>query len=222
MTDRRKLNLQGLAKEVRETQGQVEERLAGLEERLDAFEEGIGENSAKLDSVLDALSGMSAGDRPVARNTNGYEPMEMEQGSGVAEIDESGDRPAMAIDLDEGRDIENPLVKEKLDYERFMAEKVRVQILESGQDNTDKVFEIAVNGQSCIFREGEQKEVPRYFVEGLARAKPATYRNEEYVDRDGVRKVRWPMSRGTRYPFAVVHDPNPRGGEWLASVLAQP
>lgn len=112
--------------------------------------------------------------------------------------------------------------KAKLDKLKFMNEMVTVDILAAGRDEDDEVFVIEVNENKCVFRRNERKTVPRYIVEGLARAKPIGYSNEEYYKPDGTRDIRWPTRRGERYPFAVFHDPNPDGARWLQQVRAQP
>ena len=105
----------------------------------------------------------------------------------------------------------------------FMRDWLIVDIQDTSEKNADPKFFIGVNGRQQIFVRGRQHKARRYFVEGLARAKPISYGNEEYTDpEDGVRKTRHPTHIGVRYPFVVVHDPNPRGREWLTHVLAQP
>lgn len=112
--------------------------------------------------------------------------------------------------------------KAKLDALTFMAEMVTVDILSSHDENEDEAFIIEVNENKVVFRRGERKTVPRWAVEGLARAKPIGYSNQEYYKADGTRDIRWPSRRGERYPFAVFHDPNPDGPRWLQQVRAQP
>ena len=158
---------------------------------------------------------------PVAPNTGIVEPMEMHQGAGVAEFDEDADHAELDLHLETGKDLEDPYQRQKMEYERFMHETVRIQVHETAEEDADQIFDLAVNNRRIVLRRGEIKDVPRWAVETLARAKPATYANEEYIDRDGIRKVRYPMRQGVRYPFSVIHDPNPKGPDWLASVLTQ-
>lgn len=103
----------------------------------------------------------------------------------------------------------------------FNEEKVTVRVHNTTDKFAPKWVEIHVNGKSQLFWRGQDTTCARKFVEGLARCKPVGYRNEEFVDVDGSRSVRWPTSVGLEYPFDVVEDPNPRGKEWLRSILRQ-
>lgn len=119
-------------------------------------------------------------------------------------------------------DPKNPAMVEKHANELFMRDKLLVKILDTHEKNADPRFFVSVNGQSVVFVRGQQKWVPRYIVEGLARAKPIAYGNEEYTTQEGIRAVRHPKQIGLRYPFTVLSDPHPRGADWLAHVIAQP
>lgn len=153
------------------------------------------------------------------------EPMEEQIGQdGVAEIPTQMDieedfvieRPAAIMD------VEAPGFDEKMAMEQFMREPVTVMVHETNEENPAPFFEVSVNGRREVFYRGKPKTVARMFVEGLARAKPVKFRNEEYTQQDGVRAVRWPTTTGLRYPFSVIEDKNPMGPNWLKSVLAQP
>lgn len=104
---------------------------------------------------------------------------------------------------------------------QFMREPVTVHIHETSDKNADPRFIIGVNGRNQTFVRGKEYTVPRYVVEGLARAKPVAFKNEEFFKPDGERAVRWPSVRGTRYPFSVIGDSD-RGNAWLKQVLRQP
>jgi len=124
------------------------------------------------------------------------------------------ERPSIA-------DVESPGFDEKARNLQFMNEKVTVMIMESADKNAEPIFEVAVNNHREIFVRGQEKTVPRFIVEGLARAKPVTYANKEKTGADGVRYVENKSTTGLRYAFSVVHDPSPLGKSWLSSVLAQ-
>ena len=127
-------------------------------------------------------------------------------------------------------EIDNPQIEverefdvERIAMEKFMQEPVTVHVHESSEEQAQLTIGVWVNGRQEIFQRGKEKTVKRMFVDGLARAKPANYSNEEYVMKDGsTRDVRWPKHRGLRFPFSVVYDANPRGSEWLRSVLREP
>lgn len=102
----------------------------------------------------------------------------------------------------------------------FMRERVRIRISETSEEQADPRFILAVNGRAMVLARGGEYNVPRYYVENLARAKPIGYRNEEFFLPDGSRSVRWPARRGLRYPFEVLEDTK-QGREWLTTVLKE-
>ena len=116
------------------------------------------------------------------------------------------------------REIEVPhmkhVSKEKLERLRFFAEKVKIVIHDTAEEQADPRFSVWVNGREWIFVRGLEYTVPRYVVEGLCRAKPVGFTNQEYVKEDGTRSVRWPTKTGLRYGFSVVED-SEKGREWL-------
>lgn len=151
------------------------------------------------------------------------EAAEMHMGKSGAvtdRINKQGDVELIKI-VDEF-DPEDPAMVEKNANEAFMRDILLVQIHDTNEKFADPTFSISVNGRNEIFIRGKTKRVRRCFVEGLARAKPINFGNQEYTDDNGVRQVRNPRHIGLRYPFAVLHDPHPRGMEWLAHVIAQP
>jgi hypothetical protein len=139
-------------------------------------------------------------------------------GDGMLEIPTTGDARIIEtiVPADPGG-----LSTSKADMLQFMAETVRVRIDDVSDEQADPYFGVSVNGRTQIFHRGQEYNVPRFIIEGLARAKPTGYKNEEYVQADGVRAIRNPIKRGLRYPFSVVED-TPKGRDWLRQVLKQP
>lgn len=112
--------------------------------------------------------------------------------------------------------------KEKMAALKFDEEPVTVHIHETSDEQADANFSISVGGKSEVFFRGETKTVQRKFVEGLCRAKPVGFRWEEYTRNDGSRAVRYPSRTGLRYPFSIIKDANPRGGqEWANRLIKQ-
>lgn len=113
--------------------------------------------------------------------------------------------------------------RDKIAALAFDNEPVTVHVHETSDEQADANFSISVGGKSEVFFRGETKTVARKFVEGLARAKPVGFRWEEYTRSDGTRAVRYPARTGLRYPFSIVKDANPRGGqEWVNRIIQQP
>jgi hypothetical protein len=138
-------------------------------------------------------------------------------GNGVANMAPSG---APEITHDNVIVADRMPSTDKAELLQFMAEKCRVQILNVSDEQADPNFTIAVNGEKFHFFRDQEYTIPRYVVEGLARAKPVGYKNEEFTMQDGTKSVRWPKRAGLRYPFAVIGDTE-RGKTWLQGVLRQ-
>lgn len=117
--------------------------------------------------------------------------------------------------------IDGPRASEKAEELAFMEEPVTVMVLESQNEFDHAIVTIGVNGRNQNFVRGQPITVKRKYVEGLARAKPVGYRNEEYTMEDGTRSFRYPKRTGLRFPFQIVRDDNPRGADWLRKILAE-
>lgn len=122
----------------------------------------------------------------------------------------------------ETRKLDEDAMKTKVDTLAFMEEKVTVEIHEVTEENADHGFPVSVNGETEIFFRGQQKTVKRKFVEGLARARKTGYKCLERRTADGGIEYYYPSHTGLRFPFSVVHDPNPKGIDWLKHTLRQP
>ncbi|GAA0586733.1 hypothetical protein ACFQH5_20210 [Halomonas salifodinae] len=189
---------------------------AHLEELRQANEEFNSENE-RLRAQLAEMEQRMAKNTPVTREQR-LETGEHQVGQdGTAAFD--GD----TLIKPETRTLDDPNLIKKAEILKFMEEPVTVEISEVSDENADHGFIIHVNGKSEPFRQGERKTVKRYFVEGLARAKRTGYKNQLVVDPvTGDQEYEYPSKTGLRYPFSVVHDPNPRGADWLKAVLRQP
>lgn len=158
----------------------------------------------------------------IPKNKKPIEPLEEQIGQdGDVTIEEDTGGDAILVKPNQ-EPVDSMAAKEKFANLKFMEDKITIHIHDTAEKDADPRFEVAVNGRGFVFERGKQYTVPRYIVEGLARAKPVHFRNQEYTDEDGVKGVKWPSSTGLRYGFSVIQDPHPRGGDWLKSVLAQP
>ena len=70
-------------------------------------------------------------------------------------------------------------------------------------------------------KRGEEKTVPRYVVDRMARLKPVGYSHKEVVNSQGIKDVVYTPHVGLKYDFSVVRDPSPHGDSWLRSALAE-
>ena len=152
------------------------------------------------------------------------EPMEEQIGQDSPRVLSSTGPAAEALEPALIQAVERPM--ESLDNEKvqmlaFMNEMIDVHIHSTNNKEDEKVFELFINGERQFFRRNEKKQVPRRFVDLLARLKPTSYMHHELTRPDGVRDVIYEATSGLRYPFSVVRDPHPRGADWLRSVLAE-
>lgn len=203
------------AKQVQEDLTQkLDTVVENTDKALGEVREDIGGINDKMAEILSALRGPE-----MIRKT--FEPMEQDLGEDhVAEAKEVDDEAVIELPMNANPD--SPEFQDKAADLAFMKEPVTVFIHDTSEKNADKVFDVSVNGRSIVFQRSQEYVVPRMFVEGLARAKPVHFENEEYTDASGERGVRWPTRKGLRYGFSVVKDDNPRGKAWLKGVLAQP
>lgn len=207
-----------------DAQAQIDELAAKLDGVVESTNDALEEVSKQFEGFaakIEQMFSSMAKNNPVSIR-KGFSAAEQDLGgSGVAHFAESEDEneePTVIQPVNQP--LENPYVKAKAEALAFMRELVRVYIHTTNEKNADQVFEVGINGRKQIFIRGKEFVVPRFFVEGLARARPIHYDNEEYTDRNGDKAYRWPARRGLRYAFDVIEDRNPKGRQWLKSVLA--
>jgi hypothetical protein len=91
---------------------------------------------------------------------------------------------------------EKPVDEEKLAMLKFMEDVLEIQIHSSTDKTADQVFE------------------------KLALTKVTNYENKEVRSEEGEKAYVYPSHTALRYPFSVLFDPHPRGGDWLRWALA--
>lgn len=104
---------------------------------------------------------------------------------------------------------------------KFMAEPITIRVATSTDPNAEQIFEIIVNGRTEIFRRGETKTVPRYYVDRMARLKETGYENKEVRNANDERSYVYVPRSALKYDFSVARDTNPLGEHWLRAVLAE-
>lgn len=115
--------------------------------------------------------------------------------------------------------VDRPLTLNKVEHEKFMAEPVTVMIHDTTDRNASQIVQLGVNGRTQMMVRGKPQTVKRCYVERLARAKETGYAQD--LDRmdEGLNNVT--MHHALSYPFSVIHDPNPKGGDWLRGILSE-
>lgn len=101
----------------------------------------------------------------------------------------------------------------------FNEEVLTIRLERSSEKNPPKFHDFHVNGVSEWVPVGVPHKLKRKFVEVIARAQPYDVQTE-VVEEHGMD----PMNRVLRnarmkYPFSVIHDPNPRGFDWLTKLM---
>lgn len=77
-----------------------------------------------------------------------------------------------------------------------------------------------VNGINQPIIRGQKSKVKRKYVEALARARITRY-EQATPDARKPENIQMIDSCALAYPFGVLHDPHPRGQQWLDAILAQ-
>lgn len=116
--------------------------------------------------------------------------------------------------------VERPLDPEKAANLAFMEERVTIFIHTSEDPYAVQFPEVWNDSRKATFVRGKDQVTQRKFVEVLARMKVTRYRQEHFVDNNGVQGYRYVPYTALVYPFTVKND-TPKGQEWLARVLAE-
>lgn len=103
--------------------------------------------------------------------------------------------------------------------EAFFEEILEVRIHDTDNPHAEKIINVGVNGVNQFFIRGQTQRVKRKFVELLALAKTENISTRETRDANGNLTAAIDRTRGLRYPFSVLRDPNPEGHAWLQNVL---
>jgi hypothetical protein len=106
--------------------------------------------------------------------------------------------------------------------EAFMNEKVVVMILPTTNVNDPPYANLNVNGDRAIIYRNVPTVIRRKHLEVLARMKESrvfqdlTPNSQGEITLESLRQA-----SGLAYPFHVVKDDNPKGGAWIANILAE-
>ena len=101
----------------------------------------------------------------------------------------------------------------------FNEEVIEVMVHESTDENAENPIFTSCNGTPQYFYRGVPQEVKRKYVAILASCKEHNVTTPEYTQQDGSRAMSIRRTRSLKYPFSVIHDPSPRGADWLRSLL---
>ena len=106
--------------------------------------------------------------------------------------------------------------------EAFMHDVLKIMIFPTTDPTAPPYAMVNVNGQMQPIPRSVPVPVYRKHVEVLARMKETRITQDMTPNAQG--EITTDSLRGhtgLAYPFSVVHDPNPKGGAWLANILAE-
>ncbi len=107
--------------------------------------------------------------------------------------------------------------------EKFMHEDVTVVIMPTTDPNAAPYATLSVNGEMKIVSRNVPTRIKRKHLEVLARMKETRWLQsvpEGYMGQIDMGSLRG--HTGFAYPFTVTEDKNPKGGAWLANIMAEP
>jgi hypothetical protein len=117
--------------------------------------------------------------------------------------------------------VEGPNAMSRADELAFNEEVLTVVVHTTSDQNADPFPTFWVNGEKAICFRGVERQVKRKFVERMARSRINNVRQRYYVDATGNHAISNEVQGSLMYPFAVLHDPNPKGAAWLKKILAE-
>lgn len=129
-----------------------------------------------------------------------------------------------AIDVDprDEYDIDVTADMGKAERLAFAEEQMIINISPSAERFPEDPVMVSVNGRACYIPRGRKCVVRRKYVERLARAVVDTIRQDLSTEALNPTKVNTlTISPSLKYPFSVIHDPNPRGPQWLQKLMAE-
>lgn len=153
-----------------------------------------------------------------------FEPMEQTIGQDHDRVLKSTGPASEALQPQYVQPVDRPIAgldNEKLANLAFFNEPVTIYVHESSDEKDEQVFVIHNGMRREVFKRGETKTVPRFFVNTLLSAKKTTFGQKRIRDADGVmHDVQVPRTT-LSYPFSITNDPNPKGKDWHRFMLAQ-
>ena len=112
------------------------------------------------------------------------------------------------------------LNKGYLDELSFMEDILEVMVQESTDQNAENPVQIGVNGVFAQLFRGVPTKIRRKFVDAMI-VKNTMVKTPEFIDGSGARAFKITQHHAMKYPFMLVHDPSPKGPEWLRRRLAE-
>ncbi len=159
--------------------------------------------------------------RPPRSLRKALESNEQTVGQDKARAMKSTGNARESLDAAEVQPVDRVVSKDKLEALQFNEDILTVMVHETTNPIDDPMPEVWNDGKVQRFQRGVEMQVKRKYVEVLARAKKTTYTQRKEKDGNGDEKYINVPHTALKYPFSVLHDPSPRGRDWLKNVLAE-
>ena len=116
--------------------------------------------------------------------------------------------------------VDTPLNKAYLDELAFMEEIIEIMIHEVDDPAAENPVAAGNSGRVQYFSRGVPAKARRCIVDSLI-VKTDRISTPEYFNGAGERARSIKRTSALKYPFSVISDPNPKGGEWLRRRMAE-
>lgn len=116
--------------------------------------------------------------------------------------------------------VDTPLNKAYLDELAFMEEVIEIMVHEVDDPAAENPVMAGNQGRVVIFSRGVPTRARRCIVDSLI-VKTDRITTPEYFNGAGERARSIKRTSALKYPFSVIHDPNPKGAEWLRRRMAE-
>lgn len=126
----------------------------------------------------------------------------------VGRVPEEGSEVAIDIKLDE------------FDELAFNEEVMTIRLERSQNNDVNYPVTVTVNGEQIDIPVGVPVKLKRKFVSVLAFCKQTKLSTPNVKIGEETSNNMLYRNSFQRYPFSVIHDPNPRGFDWLTKLLA--
>ena len=113
---------------------------------------------------------------------------------------------------------ETDVITGQAELAAFMEEKVKILIYKDPTPGAYDVITITVNGLNQSVVRGIPSVIKRKYVESLARGRTTFYR-QHTPDSSRPEMIQLVAENALTYPFEMIEDKNPRGRDWLNSIL---
>lgn len=117
--------------------------------------------------------------------------------------------------------VDKPIKQDYAEALAFGEEQVLIRLERTGNKYQPAIVDFGVNGVKEWVPVGKPHKIKRKYLEVILRSQPFNVSTEH--DGTTVERPRNLMARhqSSRHPVSILHDPNPRGAEWVQRIAAE-